>query len=69
MRYLGNRYQSGVDRVETFMSKHQRYQLLAGLDDGLPDILAHIQENDVKSCFECIVFSVAVFSGEAHAGV
>lgn len=37
------------------MTKHQRYNMVASMDDGLPDMLAHIADTDAKSCLGLVL--------------
>ena len=42
VKYLGNRYDRGVQRVKSFMEQHHRYVHVQNLPDALPDFLEHL---------------------------
>jgi len=43
IRYLADRYQRGVSKVEEFMQRHQRYEHFENLTAALPDFLSMMQ--------------------------
>lgn len=45
VKYLADRYQRGLGKVQDYMAGHQRYIELRDLNDGLPVFLQHVQQN------------------------
>ena len=59
IKYLTERYNKGVKRVEDFMAVHQRYIQLDSLDSGLPDTIAHMQKNSGANPFLSVTMTMS----------
>ncbi len=53
LRYLSDRYERGVKRIEEYMSKHQRYAEYNDINAGLPDFLSLMQTEGGPHKFLC----------------
>lgn len=45
IKYLSERYETGVRKCENFMRTHQRYVQLTSMDSGLPDTIGLMQDS------------------------
>ena len=58
VKYLEDRYNRGLARVESFMRDSQRYMPMKQLEDSLPDILQAIQNPErPATCLVAITFT------------